>query len=198
MANSMALGASVRYNSFNEVSKESPSLAEVSEAIRRIIRDGNRAADVMSHMRVEEIVILIQSDVRRNKVTLQMDLAANLSPVIGDRVQLQQVILKFILNAIEAMSGVEHQEREQLVRTRCDDGHQVRVAVQDSGIGFDPLKTERMFDPFYSTKPSGLGIGLSISRSIVEAHGGRLRAKANAPSGALFEFTLPTRDETAF
>jgi PAS domain S-box-containing protein len=192
----------------NWLAGDSPNLAEVSEAIRRIIRDGNRAADVISHMRglfkkadavkerfdineaIEEIVILIQSEVQRNKATLQMDLAANLPSVVGDRVQLQQVILNLMLNGIEAMSTVEDRERALLIRTQQGEGSQVCVTVRDSGIGFDLQSAERIFDSFHTTKAGGLGIGLSISRSIVESHGGRLWAKLNDGPGATFQFTL--------
>jgi C4-dicarboxylate-specific signal transduction histidine kinase len=178
------------------------------ETIRRIIRDGNRAGDVISRMRalfekartvkerldineaIEEVVTLTRSEVRRNNVALRMELAADLPSVIGDRVQLQQVIVNLILNAIEAMSTVADQERALLIRTHRGQGDEVRVAVRDSGIGFDPLSTERIFDPFHTTKPHGLGMGLSISRSIVESHGGRLWAAANDGPGATFQFTL--------
>jgi C4-dicarboxylate-specific signal transduction histidine kinase len=139
---------------------------------------------------IEEIVILIQSEVQRNKVTLQMDLAANLPSVVGDRVQLQQVMLNLMLNGIEAMSTVEDRERVLLIRTQPGEGSQVCVTVRDSGIGFDLQSAERIFDSFHTTKAGGLGMGLSISRSIVESHGGRLWAKLNDGPGATFQFTL--------
>jgi signal transduction histidine kinase/DNA-binding response OmpR family regulator len=187
---------------------DSPNLAEAREAIRRIIRDGDRAAEVVSRMRalfkktrtamesldineaIEEVVILTQSEVRRNKVTLRMELAANLPPVMGDRVQLQQVVVNLILNAIEAMSTVEHRARDLIIGTQRGEGDEVRVAVQDSGIGLDPKNVERIFDAFHTTKPDGLGMGLSISRSIVERHGGQLYAESNSGPGATFRFTL--------
>jgi C4-dicarboxylate-specific signal transduction histidine kinase len=160
---------------------DSPNLAETREAIRRIVRDGNRAGEVVSRMRtlfkkacttkerlnineaIEEVVVLTQSEVRRNKVALRMELAANLPPVMGDRVQLQQVVLNLILNAIEAMSTVEDRERVLVIGTQRGEGDEVRVAVQDSGIGLDPKNVERIFDAFHTTKPDGLGMGLSIS-----------------------------------
>jgi PAS domain S-box-containing protein len=187
---------------------DSPNLAEAREAIRRIVRDGNRAGEVVSRMRtlfkkasttkdrldineaIEEVVVLTQSEVRRNKVTLRMELAANLPPVMGDRVQLQQVVVNLILNAIEAMGTVEDRDRVLVVGTQRGEGDQVRVAVRDSGIGFDPLTAERIFDAFHTTKPGGLGMGLSISRSIVERHGGRLWAVSNDGPGATLQFTL--------
>jgi predicted ATPase/signal transduction histidine kinase len=186
----------------------SPNLAEAREAIRRIIRDGNRAGDVISRMRalfkkahtakerldineaIEEVVILTQSEVRRNRVALRRELAADLPGVMGDRVQLQQVIVNLLLNAIEAMCAVEDRERDLLISTQRGQGDEVRIAVRDSGIGFDPLSAERIFDPFHTTKPGGLGMGLSISRSIVEAHGGRLWAVPNDGPGVTFQFTL--------
>jgi C4-dicarboxylate-specific signal transduction histidine kinase len=187
---------------------ESPNLAEAREAIRRIIRDANRAGDVVSRMRtlfkkartakerldinqaIEEVVILTQTEVRRNKVALRMEQAANLPSVMGDRVQLQQVLMNLILNAIEAMCTVEDRERDLLIRTQRGESDEVHVAVRDSGIGFDPLNAERIFDAFHTTKPGGLGMGLAISRSIVQWHGGRLWAVANEGPGATFHFTL--------
>jgi PAS domain S-box-containing protein len=186
----------------------SPNLAEAREAIRRIIRDGNRAGDVVLRMRalfkkastakerldineaIEGVVILTQSQLKRNRVALRTELAENLPPVTGDRVQLQQVVVNLILNAIEAMSAVEDRERELLIRTQRGEGDEILVAVRDSGSGFDPLTAERIFDAFHTTKPGGLGMGLSISRSIVQNHGGRLWAVSNDGPGATFQFTL--------
>jgi PAS domain S-box-containing protein len=193
----------------NWLGGNSPDLAEVTEAIRRILRDGNRAGDVISRVRalfkktdavkerfdvneaVKEIVILIQSEVQRNQVTLQTDLAENLPSVIGDRVQLQQVMMNLMLNGIEAMSTVEDRERTLLIRTQRGEGSsQISVTVRDSGIGFDPQSVERIFDSFHTTKAGGLGMGLSISRSIVESQGGQLWARLNDGPGATFQFTL--------
>jgi PAS domain S-box-containing protein len=185
-----------------------PNLSEAGEAIRRIIRDGRRAGDVISRMRslfkksgtakdrldlneaIEEAVILTQSEVRRNNLALRTELAADLPPVMGDRVQLQQVVVNLILNAIEAMARVEGRVRDLLITTQRGEGDEIRVAVRDSGMGLDPLNVERIFDPFHTTKPGGLGMGLSISRSIVESHGGRLWAESNDGPGATFQFTL--------
>jgi signal transduction histidine kinase/CheY-like chemotaxis protein len=187
---------------------EYPNLEEAREAMKRIIRDGNRAGDVVAQMRalfkkggtpkewldineaIEEVVVLTQSETRRNKVGLRMGLEGNLPPVMGNRVQLQQVIMNLILNAIEAMSTVEDRKRELLIRSQRGGGDEVRVAVQDSGMGLDPLIAERIFDAFHTTKPAGLGMGLSISRSIVESHGGRLWATPNDDFGTTFQFTL--------
>ena len=188
-----------------------PNLAEAREAIRRIIRDAKRAGDVISRMRtlfqkapttkerlhineaIEDVVILTQSEVRRSKVTLRTELGAGLPTVMGDRVQLQQVIVNLILNAIEAMSTVENRQRDLAIRTEGGEGDEVRVAVRDSGIGFDPLDIERIFDAFHTTKPSGMGMGLAISRSILEAHGGRLWATPNPDFGATLQFILPVQ-----
>jgi signal transduction histidine kinase len=190
------------------LSEDSPNLADAIEAIRAIIRDGNRAADAVSRMRalfkkarpvkerlnineaIEEVVILTRAEVRRNKVALRMELATNLPLLLGDRVQVQQVVVNLILNAIEAMSTVENRKRNLVIRTQRGEGAEIRITVQDSGIGFDPLSFERIFDAFHTTKPGGLGMGLSISRSIVESHGGQLWATANNGPGATFHFTL--------
>jgi C4-dicarboxylate-specific signal transduction histidine kinase len=185
---------------------DSPNLAEAREAIRRISRDGIRAGDVIARMRalfkkayvakerlnlneaIEEVVVLTQSELWRNKVDLRLELAADLPSVMGDRVQLQQVVVNLILNSIHAMSMVK--ERNLVIRTQVDNGSEVRVAVRDSGIGFDAERAERMFDAFHTTKPGGLGVGLSISRSIVESHDGRLWGVPNDGPGATFQFTL--------
>jgi PAS domain S-box-containing protein len=214
------------------LSRDSPNLDEACEAIRRIIRDGNRAGDVISRMRalfkkasttkerldineaIEEVVILAQSEVQRNRVSLQTKLANDLPLILGDRIQLQQVILNLLMNAIEAMSGVAEGPRELGVSSekvteipgeskeeRYEDRAladaewtEVLITVRDSGPGLDPQRLNRLFDAFYTTRPQGLGMGLAISRSIIEAHGGRLCAKANVPQGAVFQFTLPIRD----
>ena len=187
---------------------DSPNLVEAREAMRAIIRDGNRAADVVSRMRglfkkarpakeplnineaIEEVVLLTRGEARRNKVALRMELATNLPSVMADRVQIQQVILNLILNGIQAMRAVEDRERVMVVRTQRADGDQIRVAVQDCGIGIDPGSAERIFDAFHTTKPGGMGMGLTISRSIVESHGGRLWATANDGPGATFQFIV--------
>ena len=192
------------------LASESPDLNEARESIRRIIRDGNRASNVIARMRalfkkgclvkerldlneaIKEITILTQSEVRRKKVALQTELARDLPSVMGDRVQIQQVVMNLILNGIEAMSTLEDRERRLLIRTQRGAGNEVLVAVQDSGLGLDPRTAERIFDAFHTTKPGGLGMGLKISRSIVEWHDGRLWAVANEDHGATFQFTLPS------
>ena len=187
-----------------------PNLEEAREAVERIIRDGKRAGGVIGRIRalvkkngteqasldineaVQEVVGLIQSEIQKNGVVLRMQLAADVLPVLGDRVQLQQVIINLVMNGIEAMASVTDRSRELFIRSRQHESDKVLVAVQDSGIGIDRQNLEKIFDAFYTTKPQGMGMGLAISRSIVENHGGRLWATANEDRGATFQFTLPT------
>ena len=140
---------------------------------------------------IEEVIGLTQSMIAENGVSVQSRLASGMAPVYGDRVQLQQVILNLILNAVEAMSSVEADERQLLITTAQSEANGTLFAVRDSGPGIDPKDLERVFEAFYSTK-SGMGMGLSICRSIIAAHGGRLWADATEPGGALFQFTLPS------
>jgi PAS domain S-box-containing protein len=188
---------------------DAPNLEEAREAVRRIVRDGKRAGDVIARIRalatktaaakerldmneaIREVVAFAQDEVRRNNVILRVELADALSPVLGDRVQLQQVVLNLVTNGIEAMSSVEERPRELIVRTQNDDAGQVRVTVQDSGKGLDPQSMERIFDAFYTTKHGGMGMGLSISRSIIQNHGGKLWAVANEGPGISVQFTIP-------
>jgi PAS domain S-box-containing protein len=192
-----------------------PDLDEVRQALGRIIEHGNRAADVISRIRtlikkapprrdrveinptICEMFELVHGEAVKNGVLVQAELAAGLPPIHGDRVQLQQVILNLIINAIEAMSRVGESARELLVTTSQDEAGSVLVAVRDSGPGLASATLERLFEPFYTTKPSGLGLGLSICRSIIEGHGGRLWASANAPRGTVFQFTLPAHPDIA-
>ena len=187
----------------------SPNLDEAREAARRIIRDGNRAGDVIGRIRtllrktgtekelldmnqvIREVVALAEGEVRRNGVALRTELAGDLPPILGDRVELEQVVLNLIVNAIEAMSAIGARPRELVIRTQSGEVDQVRVTVQDSGIGLDPQSMGRIFDAFYTTKSQGMGMGLAISRSIIAAHGGRLWAVPNDGPGATFQFTLP-------
>src|SRR6267378_5554252 len=187
-----------------------PNLEETRQALGRIVRDGNRAAEVMGRIRalvkkmpprrerldinevVLEVISLTQGELQRNRVELQTHLARNLPAVPGDRVQLQQIILNLILNAVEAMSEVADRPHTLAAASGATDSHAVLVEVRDSGPGLDAVNIDRLFDSFYTTKPNGMGMGLAISRSIVEAHGGRLWATPNEPHGAVFCFTLPT------
>jgi PAS domain S-box-containing protein len=185
-----------------------PNIEKACEAVRRIIRDGKLAGEVIARTRalsrktclekqrvdmneaIEEILALAQGELRTKRVALRTELEPRLPPVLGDRVQLQQVVLNLIMNGIEAMSSVEERPRELVIRTQEVEDDQVGVMVQDSGIGLDPMSMEQIFDAFYTTKREGIGMGLSISRSIVQNHGGRLWATTNEGSGATFQFTL--------
>jgi len=192
----------------------SPDLNEAREALRRIVRDGNRATDVIARIRallkkgetermrldvnqvIQEMVELTRGDVLQRNVSLKTELSANLPLITADRVQLQQVLLNLILNAAEAMSTNKDSPRLLSIRTERVEPSGLRVAVHDTGVGIDSQQVERLFDAFYTTKPNGLGMGLSICRSIVEAHGGRLWATPNDGPGATFQFTLPIKLET--
>jgi PAS domain S-box-containing protein len=191
---------------------ESPNLDEAREAARRIIRDAQRAGHVITRIRamlqktdtqkarldindaIRDIVALAQGEVSRNRVTLRMELAADLPPVLGDRVQLQQVILNLLMNGVEAMAVVNDRPRELCIQSRSHESDKVLIAVQDCGIGLDRENLGKIFDAFYTTKSQGMGMGLAISRSIVENHGGRLWATANKGAGVTFQFTLPKYD----
>ena len=186
-----------------------PNLDNARGALHRIIRDGNRAGDVITRIRmllrendaakerldinevIQEVVALVQDEIRRHGAAFRMELADNLPSVLGDRVQLQQVLLNLIMNGIETMSEITDRPRELILKTQQDEVDKVCVTVQDSGIGIDPQSLARIFEAFYTTKPQGMGIGLSISRSIIESHGGRLWAAPNDGPGATFQFTLP-------
>jgi PAS domain S-box-containing protein len=188
-------------------------LEEVRQALARIVKDGNRAAEVIDEIRalikkapprkdhmeingaIREVIGLTREEAVKNGIRVQTELVAGLPLIQGDRVQLQQVILNLIINAVEAMSGVKEGARELLITTRNAEAD-VLVAVRDSGPGLAPATLERLFESFYTTKPGGLGLGLSICRSIIEAHGGRLWACANVPCGAVFQFTVPARPDT--
>ena len=195
------------------LARDPPNLEEARECLQRIIRDGNRASEVIARMRtfarkatpqkaplaindvIAEVLALADSELRRHRVALHTDLAAGLPPVWGDRVQVQQVLLNLVLNGVEAMRGVTDRPRALLVRSQPEEAEAIRIAVQDAGTGIAPQDLERVFTAFYTTKPAGLGMGLAISRSIVEAHGGRLWATPNDGPGATVQFTLPTGGE---
>ena len=189
--------------------RQPPDLEEVRQALASIVKDGMRAGDVVDHIRdlikkappredrleinaaIREVIELTRGETGKNGVAVQAELADGLPLIRGDRVQLQQVMLNLIINAVEAMTGVSEGPRELLISTAKSETGGVRVAMRDSGPGLAPADLERLFTAFYTTKPKGLGLGLSICRSIVEAHGGRLWASANAPRGAVFQFALP-------
>lgn len=186
-----------------------PNLEGARETARRTIRDGNRASEVIARLRalyskreftlepldlneaVREVIALSRSDLQRNRVVLHSSLAADLPNVTGDRIQLQQVLLNLFRNASDAMMDVHDRPRQLLIKTEKDEGDRVRVTVRDTGLGVDSNSTERLFDAFYTTKGDGMGMGLSISRSIVERHQGRLWAEPNDGPGATFAFSIP-------
>jgi signal transduction histidine kinase len=142
-----------------------------------------------------EVIALSWSELQRSRVILRTELADDLPPVTGDRVQLQQVILNLLLNASDAMSGVDDRPRRLVIRTGRDERDRVRLTVQDAGVGLEPQSVERLFEAFYTTKSGGMGIGLSVSRSIIERHQGRLWAAPNDGPGATFSFSIPRRPE---
>ncbi len=144
---------------------------------------------------VLEVIALSIVELQKNRVMLRPELADNLPLVIGDRVQLQQVILNLFRNGSDAMSAVEDRPRQLVIRTERDEGDRVRLTVQDTGVGFDPEAVDRLFDPFYTTKGDGMGIGLSVSRTIIERHRGRLWATLNDGPGAAFSFSIPRAPE---
>jgi signal transduction histidine kinase len=180
----------------------------VREALGCIVGDSDRAGDIIDRIRdqikkapprkerfdlnaaINEVIVLGRSAIIKNRVWVQTRLSDGLFPVLGDRVQLQQVVLNLLLNAVEAMGSVEAAPRELLISTKQDHTG-VLVSVHDSGSGIHPEHLERVFNSFYTTKLSGMGMGLSICRSIIDAHGGRLWAEANEPRGTIFQFTLP-------
>jgi PAS domain S-box-containing protein len=186
-----------------------PDLDEVREAVRDIVRDGKRAADVIGRIRalatkrttplekldlnetIRDVLAVVGDEAKRTSVMIRTRFADDVFPVFGDRVQLQQVVLNLVMNGLEAMSSVSGRARELVVTTRSVDPGQVQITIEDSGTGLDPNTIERIFDPFYTTKPSGMGMGLSISRSILQNHGGRLWAAPNDGPGTSFHFTLP-------
>jgi C4-dicarboxylate-specific signal transduction histidine kinase len=196
------------------LSAESPNFHEVDDALSLIVKEGNRAGDVVGRIRalikkaparkdavaindaILEVIALTRGEAAHNGVSVRTQLAEGLPRVQGDRVQLQQVLLNLIINAIEAMRDIGEEERELLISTSSEpDG--VSVEVRDSGPGLAPEILERVFEAFYTTKPGGLGMGLSICRSIIEAHNGQLWAGANQPRGASFQIALPAIANTA-
>jgi len=189
---------------------EPPNVERARDAVARIIHEGRRASEVVKRIRslsqkatphraplhinelVREMIALLESELARNSVRLKTQLEPDVPPVLGDRVQLQQVVLNLIVNGIEAMSGVKGRPREMQIRTEKLSGEQIQISVKDCGCGLDPEHADDLFEAFVTTKPGGLGMGLSISRTIVEAHGGKLRASRNPDFGATFQFVLPT------
>ena len=185
------------------------------EAVRRTMRDGNRAADVIARLRAlfnktepasepvdlndatREVIALSLNELQISQVTVRTELAADLQSVAADRVQLQQVVLNLLRNALDAMNTVDDRPRDLLIRTEREEGDRVRLSVKDSGVGFDPQNIDKLFEAFHSTKSDGMGVGLSVSRSIIENHQGRLWAVLNDGPGATFSFSVPCRPRHA-
>jgi len=193
------------------LTRQSPEIEEAKQSVEAIIKDANRAGDVIERIHslltknparkelfdindaLVEVIALTHGEAAKNGVTVLTHLADDLPRIAGDRVQLQQVVLNLILNAIQAMSDLRGGLRELHISTENVDSEGVCVGVRDSGPGLSPENLRRLFEPFYTTKPSGMGMGLSICRKIVEGHGGRLSASGHASQGALFRFTIPAR-----
>ena len=192
---------------------DAPRPDEARAAVERIVRDSNRASEVIQRIRalvkktdpqmvaldindvIREAISLEQREMLGRQVSLRTELASALPPVLGDRIQLQQVVINLVMNALEAMAPVSDRPRDMLIRSQRDASNEVIVAVTDSGMGIDSENAERLFNAFFTTKPTGMGMGLSISRSIIAAHGGRLWASPNADHGSTFQFTLPSSSQ---
>ena len=195
--------------SLNWLAAAPPDLESVRGALDAIVRDGHRAGEVIQRIRqlaskgaprkdavdlndvVRDVVPLVRAELRHQEISLMLDLASKLPPVLGDRIQLQQVLLNLVMNAVEAMGTVTGRPRRLIIRSEPDDDDHVSVAVQDTGIGIAANHLDHVFSAFFTTKPGGMGMGLSISRSIIEAHGGQLWTTPNRPHGAVFHFALP-------
>jgi len=196
-------------SSLRWLAREPPDLAQARAGLERMIRDATRAGEVIARIRaltrksaidkepldlndtIEQVLVLARAELQKHRVDLRKQLADGLSRVRGDRVQLQQLLLNLFINAMEAMSDVTDRRRELTVATAEQGCGEVLVTVRDTGVGLDPKKQEQIFEAFYTTKPNGMGMGLSISRSIVTNHGGRLWAEPNEGTGATFLFTVP-------
>ena len=191
-----------------------PNIEEAQRALARIVRDGNRASDIVERVRalsrkrapqksnldinetILEVVALTRAEAAKNGISVETRFGDDLPSVDGDRVQLQQVVLNLIINSIEAMSASHKSTRHLLISAAGTEPDRVVIAVQDSGPGLDSADLDHIFDAFYTTKPNGLGMGLSVCRAIIEAHGGRLWASNGVPQGAVFQFTLPARSDS--
>jgi PAS domain S-box-containing protein len=190
-----------------------PNLDKAKVALGCVVRDADRAKDIVGRMRdqikkapprkerfdfneaIEEVIVIVRSTIAKNRIVVRTHLMNGLVAIRGDRVQLQQVLVNLLLNAVEAMSSVEDRARELSIRTEQSQSGGIFVAVHDTGFGIDPGNLERVFEPFYTTKTSGVGMGLSICQTIIKHHGGRLWVSANEPRGAVFQFTLPAAQE---
>lgn len=199
----------------NWLANAPPNVEKARTAVERIIRDSNRASEIVSDMRrmvknaephrepvdlndlIHRTLTLVSGEMTRHQVKVQTALAVDLPNVLGDRVQLQQVLLNLVMNAMEAMSSISGRARVLTIRSeQREAAEKIAITVQDSGTGLDPRKAERLFDAFFTTKPDGMGLGLSICRTIISAHGGRLSNTNNEDYGATFEFLLPAYKQT--
>jgi len=194
------------------LTRDHPDVEEARAAASRIVKDATRAADIISRVRllfkksapqqepvdvneaIREMIVLLRSEATRYNITVRMELTADLPRIIGDRVQLRQILMNLIVNSIDAMKEVDGL-RELAVKSQRTEKEEVLVSVSDTGVGLPPQKSDQIFNAFFTTKPHGTGMGLRISRSIVESHGGRLWATDNSPRGASFHFALPARIE---
>jgi signal transduction histidine kinase len=197
------------------LANETPDLDQVREALSDIIKDGHRASEVIARIRalvrketlqktsfninevIGEAVALASHEVQRKLIKLRTELVPDLPSVLGDRIQLGQVMLNLIMNGIEAMSGVAGRARNLVLRSGKNGTGEVLITIQDCGVGIDPREVKKIFAPFHTTKPGGMGMGLAICRSVVEAHGGRLWVEPNVGPGATFQLTLPCNCEEA-
>lgn len=196
------------------LSADPPNVDGARETAQRTIRDGQRASDLVARLRAlfcrrasaiesvdlnsaaQEVIELTYSELQRNRLMVRAELADDVPAVPGDRVQLQQVILNLLTNASEAMSAVQDRPRQLLIKTELDAGNCVRLSVRDTGMGFQAQDEGKLYEPFYTTKTTGMGIGLFVSRSIIESHHGRLWATPNDGPGATFAFSIPCRPES--
>jgi C4-dicarboxylate-specific signal transduction histidine kinase len=194
------------------LSREHPDLVEARAAADRATQGATRASEVIARIRsliskatpeksrvqinqvIEQTAALAEGQASRNDITIKFELSPDLPYVLGDSVQLQQVMVNLLMNGIEAMTSVTDRPRTLVIRSEPQSGAQIRVSVQDSGVGVSPNVMGRLFEPFFTTRAKGMGMGLPISRSIIEAHGGRLWAESNGSGGAIFQFTLPSGD----
>jgi C4-dicarboxylate-specific signal transduction histidine kinase len=192
------------------LSADPPNVQEARESAERIVQDGSRAGAVLSRIRdlfkkqaparravdmnevIEELTVLLGAEAMRNGISIRTELTPNLPKVMGDRVQLQQVVLNLAMNGIDAMRGISSRPKELVIHSRKETSTQIRILVEDCGVGLSPDISDKIFNPFFTTKTQGIGMGLSISRSIVEGHEGRLGAVSRPPGGAIFQFTIPT------
>jgi PAS domain S-box-containing protein len=194
------------------LSAKSPDMKEIAAAVADIAEEATHASEVISRIRmflkngarvrapvylneiIREVLTLIRGEILKNQIAIRIELCAELPPVLGDRVELQQVILNLIMNGIEAMTSITNVSRKLLIQSGTLEPPGVLVSVQDTGVGIDPRNMHRIFDPFFTSKLGGMGMGLSIGRSIIEAHGGRLWVESQSDRGAVFQFTLPILD----